>query len=87
MIELPDFAPLRITATTHAATRATLDGLDHLLVVVAVRGAERALARVPYGKTLAPLLARARKHGDDVASSRAANARATGLTVSAFDTA
>jgi leucyl aminopeptidase len=86
MIELPDFAPLRITATTHAPTRATLDGLDHLLVVAA-RGAERALARVPYGKTLAPLLARARKHGDDIASSRAANARATGLTVSAFEAA
>ena len=86
MIDLPDFSPLRVTAMTVAPTRATLDGLDHLLVVTA-RGAQRALTRVPYGKGLAPLLARATKNGDDFASSRAANARATGLTVGAFDAA
>src|SRR5688500_11916076 len=83
MIELPDFSPLRVTATTVAPTRATLDGLDHLLVVVA-RGGEPALARLPYGKQLAAQLARASKNGDDFASSRAANTRATGLTVGAF---
>jgi leucyl aminopeptidase len=83
MIELPDFSPLRVTATTVAPTRTTLDGLDHLLVVVA-RDGESALTRVPYGKQLAAQLARARKNGDDFASSRAANARATGLTVGAF---
>ena len=83
MIELPDFSPLRVTSTTLAPTRAALDGLDHLLVVAA-RGDDRSLARLPNGKTLLPLLARATKNGDDFATSRAANARATGLTVGTF---
>ncbi|HUQ51500.1 MAG TPA: leucyl aminopeptidase family protein [Gammaproteobacteria bacterium] len=86
MIELPDFAPLRVTATTAAPTRTTLDGLDHLLVVTARRG-ESNLARLPYGKPLGPLLARATKNGDEFASSRAANKRATGLTIATFGAA
>jgi leucyl aminopeptidase len=86
MIELPDFSPLRVTATTVAPTRTTLDGLDHLLVV-APRGGDSKLARLPYGKALAPLLARATKNGDDFASSRAANPRATGLTAGTFSAA
>jgi leucyl aminopeptidase len=86
MIELPDFVPLRTTATSLAPTRAALDALDHLLVV-APRGSDAALARLPNGKQLATLLARAKKHGDDFATSRAANARATGLTVGAFKAA
>ena len=49
--------------------------------------ADGALARLPYGKQLATLLARATKNGDDFVSSRAANARATGLTVGAFKAA
>lgn len=83
MIELPDFAPLRATAASHAPTRAALDRFDHLLVV-AGRGATAALVRLPYGKHLAALLARAVRNGDDFASSRAANARSTGLTVGTF---
>jgi leucyl aminopeptidase len=86
MIELPDFSPLRTTATSLAPTRAALDGIDHLLVA-APRGADAALARLPYGKQLATLLARAKKNGDEFASSRAANTRATGLTVGAFKAA
>jgi leucyl aminopeptidase len=83
MIELPDFSPLRATTTALAPTRATLDRLDHLLVV-APRGNDTSLRRLPYGKQLAALLARATRNGDDFASSRAANARATGLTVATF---
>jgi leucyl aminopeptidase len=83
MIELPDFSPLRATATSVAPTRAALDGVDHLLVV-APRGDGAALARLPYGKQLAALFARARRNDDDLVSSRAANTRATGLTVAAF---
>jgi len=86
MIDLPDFSPLRVTATTLAPTRATLDGLDHLLVV-ATPTDHRTLARLPYGRTLAPLLARAKKNGDEFASSRAANTRATGLTIGPFGAA
>jgi leucyl aminopeptidase len=86
MIELPDFSPLRTTATSLAPTRAALDNLDHLLIVAAP-GSGRALARLPYGKQLATLLARATKRGDELVSTRAANARATGLTVAAFSAA
>jgi leucyl aminopeptidase len=83
MLELPDFTPLRATATDLAPTRTALDRLDHLLVVAA-RDNDAALARLPYGKQLAGLTARAQKNRDDFASSRAANARATGLTVATF---
>ena len=83
MIELPDFSPLRVAATSHAPTRAALDRFDQLLFV-APPGDRAALARLPYGKQLATLLVRARKNGDEHVSSRAANARATGLTVAAF---
>ncbi len=85
MIELPDFSPLRTTASSLAPTRTTLDRLDHLLVIAA-RGAKGAL-RLPNGKHLATLLARATKAGDEFAGSRAANARATGLTVGTFSAA
>jgi leucyl aminopeptidase len=83
MIELPDFSPLRATATSVAPTRAALDGLDHVLVVTQ-RDSDAALARLPYGKQLAALLGRARENDDEPISSRAANTRATGLTVAAF---
>src|SRR5688572_1363429 len=83
MIEFPDFSPLRSTATSLAPTRAALDRLDHLIVVAAPRSGG-ALARLPYGKQLATLLARATKHGDELASTRAANARSTGITICSF---
>jgi len=87
MIELPDFSPLRATATSLAPTRAALDGLDHVLFVAPRRGDDAALTRLPYGKQLAALLARARKNDDDFAGSHAANARGTGLTIGAFEAA
>ena len=83
MIELPDFSPLRVTATTLAPTRATLDRLDHLLVVTAPGNAAQ-VARLPYCKQLPALFQRARRNGDDFASSRAANESATGLTLGTF---
>ena len=83
MIELPDFAPLRVSATSHAPSRAALDRLDQVLFV-APHGDRAPLTRLPYGKQLATLLARARKNGEEHFSSRAANARATGLTVAPF---
>jgi leucyl aminopeptidase len=86
MIELPDFSPLRATATSLAPTRTTLDRLDHLLVVTA-RGGSAALGRLPHGKHLATLLKRAARNGDDFASSRAGNARATGLTIGSYGVA
>jgi leucyl aminopeptidase len=79
MIDLPDFSPLRATATSAAPTRAAFDRLDHVLVVAA-RGQDLALARLPFGKQLVSLLKRAAKSGE-LSSSHAANLRATGLTV------
>jgi len=83
MIELPDFSPLHTTASVGPPTRAALDRLDHLLVVAA-SARSAALARLPHGKQLASLLARAKKNGDELASSRATNARGTGLTLATF---
>ena len=83
MIALPDFAPLSVTASSGSPTRSLLDRVDHLLVVTG--GArDTALARLPQGKQLATLLARATRNGGDLASSRAGNARATGLTATTF---
>jgi leucyl aminopeptidase len=82
MIELPNFSPLRVTATPASPTRAALDRLDHLLVVSARR---QDLGRLPHGAQLAMLRSRAARNGDDFASSRATNERATGLTVGTFD--
>jgi leucyl aminopeptidase len=81
MIELPDFSPLRSLATSAAPTRAALDRLDHLLLV-APRNHD--LARLPYGAQLALLRSRAARNGDELVSSRATNARATGLTLATF---
>jgi leucyl aminopeptidase len=83
MIALPDFAPLRVTATMGRLTRSLLDRVDHLLVVTSGRR-DTSLARLPYGRQLATLLARAKRNDGDFASSRAGNERATGLTATAF---
>ncbi|HVY65993.1 MAG TPA: leucyl aminopeptidase family protein [Gammaproteobacteria bacterium] len=87
MIELPDFAPLKIAETHRPLTRAALDALDHVLVVLGRNVPARGLDKLPQGKQLAVLAARAARRGDDVASSRAANGRATGITVAKFDAA
>jgi leucyl aminopeptidase len=85
MLELPDFAPLRVTFDR--ASRRTFDALDHLLIVSTQGARPRALQRFPQGRQLGTLLARARERGDDFASSRVSNARATGLTVAAYSPA
>ena len=82
MLELPDFAPLRVTF--NRASRRAFDSLDHLLVVSTQSAGPRALQKFPQGRQLGGLLARARERGDDFASSRMSNARATGLTVAAY---
>ena len=84
MIELPDFAPLSTSETSRLLTRSVLDALDHVLVVAAKRSASSSLAKLPYGKQLAVLLARAPRRGETMAASRATNARATGITLATF---
>jgi leucyl aminopeptidase len=87
MIALPDFAPLRASASVGSPSRSSLDRLDHLLVVVGGGRRNTALARLPHGRELATLLARAARNGDDFASTRTANRRGTGLTVGSFASA
>jgi leucyl aminopeptidase len=84
MIELTDFLPLATTQSVRTPTHSSLDGCDHFLVVVTKGARSKALVKLPHGKQLADLLARAAKRGDDFAHSRAANARSTGLTVASF---
>ena len=82
MLELPDFAPLRVSF--NRASRRMFDSLDHLLIVSTQGASPRALQKFPQGRQLGALLARARERGDDFASSRMSNSRATGLTVAAY---
>ena len=76
MLELPDFSPLRVTRSRRALSRGALDSLDHLLIVGTKRTSARTLQRIPQGRQLATLLARALERGEDFASTRATNARA-----------
>jgi leucyl aminopeptidase len=84
MLELPDFAPLRVTQTSRAIASAAFESLDHVLVVAATNGRGRELAKLPQGRHLAHLHAQARKRGDDSVSTRAAGARSAGITIAAF---
>jgi leucyl aminopeptidase len=84
MLELPDFVPLTAAETTRPVTRSALDALDHLLVVVGKRSAARDLSKLPYGKHLEVLRKRAARLGDEAVTSRAGNARGTGLTIATF---
>ena len=84
MIELTDFSPLATTQSVSIPSRSSIDRCDHFLIAVAKGPPSKALDKLPQGKQLAELLARARKRGGDVAHSRAANARSTGLTVASF---
>src|SRR5215471_12334422 len=84
MLELPDFAPLHVTRSRRVLSRGALDSLDHLLIVGTKRTGARTLQRIPQGRQLAILLARALARGEDFASTRATNARGTRLTIAAF---
>jgi leucyl aminopeptidase len=84
MLELPDFAPLRVTQTSRVVASAAFHSPEHVLVVAAKGSRARELRKLPQGRQLADLRARALRRGDDVVSTRAANARATGITVAPY---
>jgi leucyl aminopeptidase len=84
-MDLPDFAPLKVTQSSRALTRELLDSVDHVMIVVPRgRGALRART-IPRAVPLDDLLRRANKRDDKLATSRASNRRATGVTVATFD--
>jgi leucyl aminopeptidase len=84
-MDLPDFAPLKIAQSARPLTRASLDSLDHWLIVVAPRPASSALRRLPQIAPLERVFRRAAKRGTKFATTRAPNSRATGMTMASFD--
>jgi hypothetical protein len=81
---LPERLPFRVTQATGAVTRKVLDELDHLLIVVPPRAAERAWSGMPEAGKLRALLDRRGTDGDSaIVRSRLANKSATGVTLSA----
>ncbi len=84
MLELPDFAPLRVTQSSRAVAATAFDSLDRVLIVAPKNSRGRELRRLPLGTQLVTLHARALRRGDDAVSTRAANARATGITIASY---
>jgi leucyl aminopeptidase len=84
MLELPDFEPLRVTQTSRAIAATAFNSLDHVLIVAAKNPRGRELRKLPQGRQLAALHARALRRGDESAGTRAANSRATGITIAQY---
>jgi leucyl aminopeptidase len=84
MLELPDFAPLRVTQSSRAVTSAALDSLDHVLIVAPKSARGRELPKLPQGRQLAALHARAIRRGEDSVGTRAPNTRGTGITIAQY---
>ncbi|HZF27689.1 MAG TPA: M17 family metallopeptidase [Gammaproteobacteria bacterium] len=84
-MDLPEFTPLRITQSTQRITRGSLDAFDHVIVVVPKHPPPRWAQKLPRGRQLEQLLAKTSRRGDDFASTRADNARSTGITIAAFE--
>lgn len=83
-MNLPDFVPLKVLQSSRGFTREALDAADHALLVVPKERAARRNVKAPRAVPLDDLLRRADKRGDDLATSRAANTRGTGITVATF---
>jgi hypothetical protein len=56
MIDLPDFKPLKISQSSRRPTRASLDALDHVAVVIPAKVAPGALRNHAPPEELAPRL-------------------------------
>ena len=86
-MDLPELTPLRVTQSTQPFTRGSLDVFDHVIAVVPSNPPQRWAQKLPRGRQLEQLLAKSLRRGEEVASSRADNARSTGITVAVFDAA
>jgi leucyl aminopeptidase len=84
-MDLPDFAPLKVSQSARPLTRVALDSLDHLLIVVAPNPSSSALRKLPHTGALERLFRRAAKRGAKYATTRAPSSRATGITMAPFD--
>jgi leucyl aminopeptidase len=85
MIDLPEFAPLKIHQSARSVADFQVNSLDHLAVVVPKDPAHSLFASIPQGPQLQKLLARAAAQGASRASSRLSNSRATGVTVAMIE--
>ncbi|HEX7080090.1 MAG TPA: leucyl aminopeptidase family protein [Gammaproteobacteria bacterium] len=85
MLELPDFAPLKITQSSRALTESQLGSLDHVAIALPKNPPAALLADLPQGKQLYKLLDRAKAQGLNRCSSRLTNARATGVTLATIE--
>jgi leucyl aminopeptidase len=85
MLDLPDFAPLKVTQATRAFVETQLASLDHVAIVLPKEPPGSIYADLPQGKQLHKLIDRARGQGLARASTRLSNARATGVTAALLD--
>jgi leucyl aminopeptidase len=85
MIDLPDFKPLKIVQSSRRPTRASLDALDHVVVVVPPKLALGALRILPQGRQLELMLTRARTRGAKTINASLSSSRSTEVTVAVFD--
>jgi leucyl aminopeptidase len=82
MIELPDFQPLRISQASRAPAHKLLENLDHLALAIPEHPPRALFRTLPLGRQLDKLLRRERARGGEQVTTRLANGRATGLTLS-----
>src|SRR5690606_28461739 len=85
MLDLPDFAPLKVTQATRAFTESQLASFDHVAMVLPKEPPGSAYADLPQGKQLHKLIDRARAQGLKSAFTRLGNSRATGVTAALLD--
>ncbi len=85
MLDLPEFAPLKVTQATRTFAESNLASFDHLAIVLPKEPHSSVFADLPQGKQLHKLVDRARAQGLKSAFTRLSNARATGVTVALFD--
>jgi len=80
MLDLPDFAPLKVTQTTRTFTESQLASFDHVAIVLPKEPPGSLFAGLPQGKQLHKLVDRARAQGLKSTFTRLGNTRATGVT-------
>lgn len=83
---VPPNPTLRVGQSKQRPTRAVLEKLDHLLILLPAALSTNQWPSVPAGKQLAKLAAHSKADAVPRARTRLTNGRATGITVICFDT-
>lgn len=81
MVELPNYSALRIAQDSRALTRARLDALDHVAVVLPERAPSSVFRKLPLSDQLQRLHARIARRETAQISTRLNNQKTTGLTL------